>query len=156
MDSSEDDEATKKARPAWPPLCEHSKSALLFVVADKALGSSGNPAASSAGGGCNSDQKNWVIARSRHTCNLAGEVSIAVHVERDRHRVENDYGRATGMARSSAGIAAIEDQSADIKERSSGGKIHLCAAAKSHRRRSSSEQSSRRCPTQVQKMRTSK
>lgn len=116
---------------------------LLSVVVDRTHVARCDPASRSAGWRGDANQKNGVIAGCRNARKLSGKVGIALTVERYRSGVQNRLRGASSTAnqravdrsdrsRSSAGIAAIQDQAFDIEERVSVGKVYPCVSA-SHR-----------------------
>src|SRR5215468_4840081 len=104
----------EKARPlGWASPLRIPLLDLPAVVADKALGSSGNPAANGAGRWSrNTDEKDRVAAELRDAGDMTRESRVTVCVERDSRGIDNGFCPVTGIANQRAGHCIDRPRSA--------------------------------------------
>src|SRR5262245_5207373 len=75
------------------PLVVHEVG-LSRLIIDVSLGSGGDPLASGAGRSRNSYQEQLFVAGGGDAVDLTGKLGVAVYVQRNRSRIQNDRRRA--------------------------------------------------------------
>src|SRR5258708_5754350 len=110
------------------------------VVANRPLGSSGNPESSGAGRSCNADQEDWVTAGSRDPCDRARKARVTMRAKGNCGGVENGLCLVSGIADQRAGDCtnwtwrptencSVDYKPLDLKRSGSGREVHARMAA---------------------------